>query len=270
MNWYKCFFEFYLRSSLHVSISVWSLYRISFYYINSSQNYYLDWLVFSSSVVGYNMIKFTPIFIRDKKSISKSIFILIFSGFISGFFCFFYINLLTQIIFLACFVLVFFYSSPTFFKIFNLRSYSGLKIFIVALVWTLVTYLSLIIKMNFTYEFSYLIFGIQRFIFVFVLIIPFDIRDTKTDKIELKTIPQALGIFKSKLLGISLLIFNATIFYFTDNISFELIIVEVFMYLILSYALMISNSKKNLNFTRFWVEGIPIIWFLILFILRQI
>ena len=124
--------------------------------------------------------------------------------------------------------------------------------------------------MNFTYEFSYLIFGIQRFIFVFVLIIPFDIRDTKTDKIELKTIPQALGIFKSKLLGISLLIFNATIFYFTDNISFELIIVEVFMYLILSYALMISNSKKNLNFTRFWVEGIPIIWFLILFILRQI
>jgi hypothetical protein len=124
--------------------------------------------------------------------------------------------------------------------------------------------------MNFTYEFSYLIFGIQRFIFVFVLIIPFDIRDAKTDKIELKTIPQVLGIFKSKLLGISLLIFNTTIFYFTDNISLELIIVEVFMYLILSYALMISNSKKNLNFTRFWVEGIPIIWFLILFILRQI
>ena len=122
--------------------------------------------------------------------------------------------------------------------------------------------------MNFIYEFSYIIFGIQRFVFVFVLTIPFDIRDTKTDKIELKTIPQILGIFKSKLLGISLLIINTTIFYFTDKISLILILVEVFIYIILSIILVISNSKKHLNFTRFWVEGIPIIWFIILFILK--
>ena len=268
MNWFKCFFEFYLRSSLHVSISVWSLYKISFYYINSYENYYLDWLVFSSSVVGYNTIKYGPILIKCKKSISKGILIVSFLGFISGVFCFLHIDLLTQIIFLLCFILVFFYSTPSFFKNFDLRSYGGLKIFIVAFVWTLITYLSLISNMNFIYEFSYIIFGIQRFIFVFVLTIPFDIRDTKTDKIELKTIPQILGIFKSKLLGISLLITNTTIFYFTDKISLILILVEVFIYIILSIILVISNSKKHLNFTRFWVEGIPIIWFIILFILK--
>ncbi len=270
MNWFKDLFELYLKASLHVSISVWSLYKITFFYLNSSQNYYLDWLVFSSSIVAYNLIKFTPVLIQNKKSISASVLILTFFSFFSGFFCFFYIDLLTQIFFLFSFVIVLFYSTPTFFTVFNLRNYKGLKIFIVSLVWTIVTYFSLISQMNLVYDLSYITLAIQRFVFVFVLTIPFDIRDINVDKIELKTIPQILGIRRSKLLGILLLIFNTSIFYFIGKISLIFILVEVFINLILGLLLIISDPKKPLNFTRFWVEGVPIIWVIILYVFMQI
>ena len=269
MNWFKYFFELYLKVSLHVSISVWSLYKITFFYLNSSQNYCLDWLVFSSSIVAYNLIKYLPVVIQNKKNISKSLLIVTLLSFFSGFFCFFYVDLLTQIFFLFSFIVVLFYSTPTFFTIFNLRNYSGLKIFIVALVWTIVTYFSLITQMNITYNLSYIILAVQRFIFVFVWAIPFDIRDIKIDNVELKTIPQIFGIYRSKLLGVLLLMFNTSIFYFTNEISLIFIVIEVFIYLILGFLLIISDPKKPLNFTRFWVEGVPIIWVIILYTFMQ-
>lgn len=270
MNWFKDLFELYLKASLHVSISVWSLYKITFFYLNSPQNYCLDWLVFSSSIVAYNLIKYTPVFIQNKKNISASILILTFFSFLSGLFCFFYIDLLTQIFFLFSFIIVLFYSNPTFFTILNLRNYKSLKIFIVSLVWTIVTYFSLISQMNLVYDLSYITLAIQRFVFVFVLTIPFDIRDINVDMIELKTIPQILGIRRSKLLGILLLIFNTSIFYFISEISSIFILTEVFINLILGFLLIISDPRKPLNFTRFWVEGVPIIWLIIVYIFIQI
>jgi hypothetical protein len=88
MNWFKDLFELYLKASLHVSISVWSLYKITFFYLNSPQNYCLDWLVFSSSIVAYNLIKYTPVFIQNKKNISASILILTFFSFYQDYFVF--------------------------------------------------------------------------------------------------------------------------------------------------------------------------------------
>jgi hypothetical protein len=133
-----------------------------------------------------------------------------------------------------------------------------------------VTYFSLISQINLVGDLSYITLAIQRFVFVFVLTIPFDIRDINVDNIELKTIPQILGIRKSKLLGILLLIFNTSIFYFVGEISLIFILVEVFINLILGFLLIISDPKKPLNFTRFWVEGVPIIWVIILYVFMHI
>ena len=160
--------------------------------------------------------------------------------------------------------------SPSFFTVLNLRNYKGLKIFVVSLVWTIVTYFSLISQMNLVYDLSYITLAIQRFVFIFVLTIPFDIRDINVDMIELKTIPQILGIRRSKLLGILLLIFNTSIFYFISEISSIFILTEVFINLILGFLLIISDPRKPLNFTRFWVEGVPIIWFIIVYIFIEI
>ena len=61
----KSLFEFYLKSSLHVSFAVWALYKISFINFNSTEMPYLDWLVFTYSIVGYNIIKFVLIFFKN-------------------------------------------------------------------------------------------------------------------------------------------------------------------------------------------------------------
>ena len=269
MNLIMNLFEWYLKTNIHVSISVWSLYKITFFYINSYQNHYLDWVVFTSSFVGYNMLKYSPILFKDKCKILKSLEIVIFFAFVVGVFCFFKLDLLTQIIFSICFIIVFFYSTTSIFSVFSLRSLKGLKIFIISFVWTSVTYLSLLSQMDFKYEFTYIILGIQRFIFVFVLSIPFDIRDVNIDPPELKTIPQTLGILKSKLLGILLLSISVLMFYFVTEIRPSYIIIETIIYIFLICLLIMCNNKKHLNFTRFWVEGLPIIWLVVLIIFAR-
>ena len=266
----KSLFEFYLKSSLHVSFAVWALYKISFISLNSTEMPYLDWLVFASSIVGYNIIKFGSIFIKNKKLISKSIILVTFFALAVGLWCFFYLDFLTQSVFILCFILVILYIIPNPSLNKNLRNLNGVKIFLVAFSWTLVSYVSLINRMS-TFEISLcIIFGVQRFIFVLVATIPFEIRDIKIDKNDLGTLPQRFGIFKSKILGLLLLILNTCLFYFIIDFHFIFILLELFMYFILGFFLLISNANQPLNFTRFWIEGIPVFWIFILSILNQL
>ena len=151
-----------------------------------------------------------------------------------------------------------------------MRNSNGVKIFLVAFSWTLVSYVSLSSQMNILEFNQNVILGIQRFIFVLVATIPFEIRDINIDDSELGTLPQRFGVFKSKLLGILLLTLNTCLLYFVIEINLIFKIIEFFIYLVLGYALLISSTNKPLSFTRFWVEGIPIIWIFTLLILNQI
>mgnify|MGYP001364206609 FL=1 len=81
----------------------------------------------------------------------------------------------------------------------NLRTLPTLKIFIIAVVWAGVSvYLPVVYEASaFTTEF-YLMLA-QRFMLVLALIIPFEIRDLTYDSAALGTLPQVLGIKKTKL-----------------------------------------------------------------------
>lgn len=270
MKLFKFFFEFYLSSSLHVSFSVWALYKVSFIYSNSTENLYLDGLIITSSIVGYNLIKYGSIYLKNNLSISKSITFITFLSFLVGVWCFFNIHLLTQFIFIISFILVILYVIPNPSSNKNLRNSYGVKIFLVAFAWTLVSHFSLSVHMNITEFDQNIIIAIQRFIFVLVATIPFEIRDSKTDESGLGTLPQRFGIFKSKLFGLSLLIINTYLLYYILEINMIFKIIESFIYLILSYGLLVSSSNKTLNFTRFWIEGIPIFWIFILLLLNRL
>jgi len=270
MRVFKTLFEFYLQSSLHVSFAVWALYKISFIYLNSTETPYLDWLVFTSSIVGYNKIKYGSNFFINPKFISKEITSITFLAFIIGFWCFYHLDLLTQTIFMMSFIVVVFYAIPNPSSNKNLRNSNGIKIFLVAFSWTLVSYAALINQMNILDTNQYIIMGIQRFIFVLVATIPFEIRDISIDKNDLGTLPQRFGIFKSKLLGLSLLMLNTCLLYFIDDINFLYKILEFLIYLVLGYGLFITTINKPLNFTRFWIEGIPIFWLFVLLLLNQL
>ncbi|MDG2371511.1 MAG: hypothetical protein P8L83_02750 [Flavobacteriaceae bacterium] len=266
----KSLFEFYLQSSLHVSFAVWALYKISFIYIDSSDVPYLDCLIVTSSIVGYNKIKYGSIFLKNRKLISNEIILISFLAFVVGFWCFIQVDLLIKSIFIICFAVVVLYVIPNPSSNKSLRNTNGIKIFLVAFSWTLVSYLSLINEMNAHNFFHYLVMGIQRFIFVVVATIPFEIRDINFDKSELGTLPQKFGIFKSKLFGFLLLTLNSFFLYFIEDINFYYKIIEFIIYLILAYTLFKTTKNKSLNYTRFWIEGIPVFWLFNLLLLSQL
>ena len=111
-------------------------------------------------------------------------------------------------------LLTIFYSLPFFKKlkyVFRLREIPFLKIFLISFVWSVVTILLPIIQSNITYDIGHLLLMlIERFIFVFAITIPFDIRDISDDRVSgLKTIPILIGQKKSIVVAnISLLLFT--------------------------------------------------------------
>lgn len=117
-------------------------------------------------------------------------------------------------------VLTLFYSTPiskTGKTLFRLRQIPFLKIFLIAIVWSLTTILLPLIYENnqFILNKHIVLMIAERALFIFSITIPFDIRDMREDKeSQLKTIPILLGKQKSILLGIiCLLLFLGLAFY---------------------------------------------------------
>jgi len=91
-----------------------------------------------------------------------------------------------------------FYSLPIFKTkkiIFRLREIPCLKIFLISMVWAATTILLPIIESGQTFDKWHIItMLLERFIFVFAITIPFDIRDMKSDEeANLQTIPLIIG-----------------------------------------------------------------------------
>jgi 4-hydroxybenzoate polyprenyltransferase len=104
---------------------------------------------------------------------------------------------------------------------------------------------------------------LQRFLIVVVLILPFDIRDVKYDAISLQTIPLKIGIEKTKTLGLTLLVFSLILEYLFAS---ELMVKTPFMifFFLLIMFLMRAKVDQSKYYSSFWVESLPIVWWLLL------
>ena len=97
----------------------------------------------------------------------------------------------------------------------RLRDISILKIFILAIIWALVTVLLPFDYFGNEYDCRLGLLLAERAIFVFAIAIAFDIRDMEFDKtLDVKTIPIAVGKFSSFLLAGILLISWAILVHF--------------------------------------------------------
>ncbi len=145
----------------------------------------------------------------------------------------------------------------------NLRSVATLKIIVIAMVWAGVTYFIPIYAVN-EFESTKVIFGFfQRFLFVVVLTLPFDIRDLRYDLKYLQTIPQLIGIERTKKVGFVLLALTMLIeFFITPNRIFKFVYLLIFMMLL--FFLQRAKRKQSKYYASFWVEGLPVIWWLVL------
>ena len=271
MNLFKNILNFYVNSSIHVALAVYSLVRITELYFDLPYNENLDYFIFYATITGYNFIKYAGVAKFYHRSLTKSMRLIQIFSFLS--FCllvYYGSNLSTTVLiyFIPFAVLTLVYVVPFlggFQK--NLRRVSYLKIFLVAFVWSGVTTVIPLIVGEYQYEVNIILLFVQRMLFILVLILPFEIRDMEHDSKDLKTIPQLMGIKNSKRLAYLLI----AVFYVLSIENFSInFLKESDLLISILLILIIYITKKNQSkyFASFWVESVPVYWILISLILN--
>ena len=96
---------------------------------------------------------------------------------------------------------------------------------------------------------------------MFVLTLPFEIRDLQYDESTLETLPQRVGVKKTKIIGVVILVLVLLLELFKDLINHNhLLSLGIIMSVLLVF-LLNSEKKQSKYFSSFWVESIPILWF---------
>jgi len=80
----------------------------------------------------------------------------------------------------------------------------------------------------------------------------------------LRTIPQVLGVQKSKIVGYVLLLIVVSLEFLKENFSISEMYVLVIVSIVIALFLTFSSPKKTRYYTSFWVEAIPIVWLVLI------
>lgn len=264
--------DFYIDASINVALSCFSLVQITFLSFHISDNRSVSLFAFFGTIVGYNFVKYDAL-ARVKKAQMrkelKAIFIFSVASFIAVGFYFFQLERMTQFVSIFVLMLTLLYTLPFFPNYKNARNWAGIKIYIVALCWAGVTVILPLLNVNFPFDLHVYFYGIQRFIVVFVLVLIFEIIDLSNDDPHLKTVPQQIGVKRTKILGyILLLIFCAfelfnSVVYGNLNVQFSSLFFEIVIVIAIALFLAFANEKRSKYYTSFWVESLPILWWLI-------
>jgi hypothetical protein len=267
MRYLKTLFNFYINASLHVALAVYSFVRITEIYFELEYNEPLNYFIFFATITGYNFVKYAGVAKLHHISLTKNLkAIQVFSLLSFLLMCFYAYLLPKGILFwvLPFALLTLLYAIPFLsgFKR-NLRNISHLKIIIIALVWAGITVLLPILDSHKQIDLQTVLFFVQRFLIVMVLVLPFDLRDLNFDAISLQTIPQKIGAQKTKKLGLILLLFSLMIeLLFSTEITIKNGF--IFMFFIILIFLMRAAKNQSKYYSSFWVEAIPFFWWILL------
>ncbi|WP_407557262.1 hypothetical protein [Winogradskyella sp. 4-2091] len=274
----KRIFNFYLNSSIHVALVATSLVWVTLIEFNLDYDKDLFGFVFFASISGYNFVKYFGVAKFHHRRLAnwlKVIQIFSFVAFLGMCYYAFYLNTKALILIAILGVVTFFYAIPIMIPkhyLFddhkNLRQIGGLKVYLIALVWTFTTVFLPVVNNDISINSDVIFTGAQRFCFVLALMLPFEIRDLNYDSIKLATIPQKIGIKKTKIFGVFLLVVFVLLNYFKDELSSALIISTISISILTLVFIVISHKDQSKYHSSFWVESIPMVWLLTLILLR--
>ncbi len=283
-NW-RSILSLYLNTSIHIGICTIAITAFSFEVFSTPvYEAYIAFLLFGTITL-YNLHKIITVRRHRTNSIvryQKIVQLLpiirwttLMSGICSLYFSYFIFcefNRLLLPVLLISGALSILYVIPILPNNLRIRDFSLVKIFIVSLVWSLLTCLIPGI-LGTKYDLVILsLFCIERFLFIFSITIPFDIRDYELEKSNhLKTIPLVIGIQWSKILSITTLLMATLInlyFYYSNYYP-----MDIFISIILSYictVLLIAHSSKSKSNEYFigWIDGTMILPFVFYYLLR--
>ncbi|MBL0013681.1 MAG: hypothetical protein IPP30_08010 [Flavobacterium sp.] len=253
MTMLKRLFDFYLNASLHIGLAILALTNITEIILKIPSQINLNIVVFFAAVVGYNVLKYVDVFTRNRQWMYRNPMIIIVSvsSFLVACFYFFKLETVTQLAFIGIGVIICFYPF--------LRKYGLLKMFLVSFCIAVIT-VGIPALMTTPVTIDCYLTLVQRFLIVVSLLIPFEIYDSKTDDPMLRTLPQQFGIHPTKIFGMLLVIPFLLLEFFKTNPSYSVLLVSIITVLFIHF----SSVRKSKYYTSFWVESVPIFWWLLL------
>ena len=259
----RLIFDFYVKSSIHLSICLLAFCTVSYITLEIDISFLILLSSFAATLVIYNYIKFfadNP-FLEHEQTLSKKliktitiIFFIVLMSVIP------FLNFITVAIGLAIFTFTIAYVTPIFGLKKNFRNFGGIKVLIVSICWSATSVLVPVAESQLFLDQKSIIVFFQRIFLIFACTIPFEIRDLKYDLSALQTIPQVYGIQKTKFLAILsliiFLIFSFHLHYENSVIFFSELMVSMFVACLVIF----SEKQQKKYFSSFFVESVPIVW----------
>lgn len=259
----RLIFDFYIKSSIHLSICLLAFCTVSYITLDIDISFLILLSSFAATLVIYNYIKFFSdnLFLEHKQTLSKKliktitiIFLIILILVIP------FLNFITVAIGFVIFTFTIAYVIPIFGLKKNFRNFGGIKVLIVSICWSATSVLVPVAESQLFLDQKSIIVFFQRIFLIFACTIPFEIRDLKYDLSALQTIPQVYGIQKTKFLAILslsiFLIFSFQLHYENSVIFFSELMVSMFVACLVIF----SEKQQKKYFSSFFVESVPIVW----------
>jgi 4-hydroxybenzoate polyprenyltransferase len=236
-------------------------------------NFEISQFVFFATIFAYNFQRI----IRLKKGHNhsykswleknrKAIYLLMFLAAIISTRLFFDFKSSTQIAILFTGALSIFYP-------FGLRKIPFAKIFIISFVWAVSTMLILVLENNISISQNIIWQLVSRFLFVFAITVPFDIRDVEYDSQNVITIPLFFGVKIAKIISVFAL-FICCIISFFQHLELALnlpnLLALILLYILAAIFIQKSDKNKGEIYFSFWVESLSLFSYFLLVISKLI
>ena len=265
MYYFKRFADFCIDSSILVAFAAFAFLQLTVLRLNISISSELQFFVFFGTQASYTFIKHFSIFSRGFEkwnSFKGFLFAFSFFSFCIAGYCFFDLNGSMRIIAVFSLLVILLYTFPFSIGYNSGREWVGLKVFLVVLSWTLVTYVLPILSWEQKFSNEIFLLGLQRFFLIYGLMCIYEIVDLQFDNQLLQTLPQRIGVKWTKYFAF----FWFTLYLFIEIYFFSNPFTWInlsFLFIILLF-LFFASKINSRYFSDFWLESVPILWWLVL------
>lgn len=268
----KAIIQFFINTNIWVAFCVVAL-TVSSEILLGLTNLNILFFVFFATILAYNFQRI----VRLKKGHNhtcknwleeniKVIYFLIFFTTIASAYVFITLQRGTQITVLFTGIICLLYP-------FGIRRIPFVKIFIISFVWTISTILLLVLENNIVISQDIIGQLVSRFLFVFAITIPFDIRDFNYDFKNLITIPVFFGVIGSKIIAVFALFICVLISFFQYlemYLNFPKLLALILLYILAAIFIKKSDEKNRKTYFSFWVESLSVFSYVLLVIVESI
>lgn len=185
----------------------------------------------------------------------------------------YFINLQTLLLIIPAAFISVLYISPLFKKR-RLRDLPHIKIFLIALVWSWITTCVPLIEETSFSGIQIGIIGLEKFLFVLTITLPFDIRDMQVDDLNrIQTIPLRIGRHKTRTWISSLLISIFVVLvlaFFLDVYTVSQIIGLLVFYILLNSLIQLALNRDHDYFYSGLLDGTFLLQFLFVLLFTQL